>query len=89
MGALDPVVVYDAIERVREWYWADPERHRTGRLGLAAARREVAHIALRDVGLDDPALAQQTQQNQSPQNQQLTPLVIRGIDLPCQGNVIN
>jgi putative hydrolase of the HAD superfamily len=59
MGALDPVVVYDAIERVREWYWADPERHRTGRLGLAAARREVAHIALRDVGLDDPALAQQ------------------------------
>ena len=59
MGGLDPVVVYDAIERVREWYWADPERHRTGRLGLAAARREVAHLALKDVGLDDAALAQQ------------------------------
>jgi putative hydrolase of the HAD superfamily len=58
MGGLDPVVVYDAIERVREWYWADPERHRTGRLGLAAARREVAHLALKDVGLDDAALAQ-------------------------------
>jgi putative hydrolase of the HAD superfamily len=59
MGGLDPVVVYDAIERVREWYWADPERHRTGRLGLAAARREVAHLALKDVGLDDAALAQE------------------------------
>jgi putative hydrolase of the HAD superfamily len=59
MGGLDPSVVYDAIERVREWYWADPERHRTGRLGLAAARREVAHLALKDVGLDDPALAQE------------------------------
>ena len=36
-----PSRVYDAIERVREWYWADPERHRVGRLDLAAARREV------------------------------------------------
>jgi len=59
MGPHDPILVYDAIERVREWYWADPERHRTGRLGLAAARREVAHLALKDVGLDDAALAQQ------------------------------
>ena len=58
MGGLDPVVVYDAIERVREWYWADPERHRTGRLDLAAARREVADIALKDIGLHDFSLAQ-------------------------------
>jgi putative hydrolase of the HAD superfamily len=58
MGPHDPILVYEAIERVREWYWADPERHRTGRLGLAAARREVAHLALKDVGLDDAALAQ-------------------------------
>jgi putative hydrolase of the HAD superfamily len=58
MGTLDPVLVYEAIERVREWYWADPERHRVGRLDLAAARREVAQIALKDAGLDDAALAQ-------------------------------
>jgi putative hydrolase of the HAD superfamily len=44
---------------VREWYWSDPERHRLGRLDLAAARREVAHIALKEVGLDDPDLALQ------------------------------
>ena len=37
--------------------WSDPERHRVGRLDLAAARREVAHLALKDVGLDDEALA--------------------------------
>ena len=59
LGALDPVLAYDAIERVREWYWADPERHRVGRLDLAAARREVAHIALKEIGLDDATLAQQ------------------------------
>jgi putative hydrolase of the HAD superfamily len=51
-------VVYDAIERVREWYWADSERHRVGRLDLAAARREVAHIALTELGLDDSGLSQ-------------------------------
>jgi putative hydrolase of the HAD superfamily len=58
MGALDPVMVYEAIERVREWYWADPERHRVGRLDLAAARREVALIALTEFGRADATLAE-------------------------------
>jgi putative hydrolase of the HAD superfamily len=58
MGTLDPVLVFDAIERVREWYWADPDRHRVGRLDLAAARREVVHIALKDLDVDDSDLAQ-------------------------------
>ena len=59
MEPLDPLRVYDAIERAREWYWADPDRHRVGRLDLAAARREVVRIALRDLGADDSTLAQQ------------------------------
>jgi putative hydrolase of the HAD superfamily len=58
MGGRDPVSVYDAIERVREWYWADPERHRVGRLDLAAARREVVDIALKEIGVHDSPLAQ-------------------------------
>lgn len=59
MGAIDHTAVYDAIERVREWYWADPERHRAGRLDLIAARREVVEIALRELGVDDQKLAEQ------------------------------
>ena len=59
MNGLDPVHVYEAIERVREWYWADPERHRVGRLDLAAARREVVKIALAEIGIGDPTLARQ------------------------------
>ena len=59
MNGLDPVQVYDAIERVREWYWADPERHRVGRLDLAAARRDVVQIALAEIGIDNPTLARQ------------------------------
>jgi putative hydrolase of the HAD superfamily len=57
LGIVDPITAYVSIERVREWYWSDPERHRVGRLDLAAARREVAHLALKDVGINDEALA--------------------------------
>jgi len=57
LGIVGPITAYVSIERVREWYWSDPERHRVGRLDLAAARRAVAHLALKDVGLDDEALA--------------------------------
>jgi putative hydrolase of the HAD superfamily len=58
MNRLDPRQVYEAIERTREWYWSDPERHRVGRLDLAAARREVVRLALAGIGVDDPQLAE-------------------------------
>jgi putative hydrolase of the HAD superfamily len=56
MYGRDPVVVYEAIERTREWFWADRERHRIGRLDLGAARRDVVRLALADIGVDDPGL---------------------------------
>ena len=59
MGALDPTAVYEAIERTRQWYWADPERHRVGRLDLAAARREVVQLALASIRVDAPDLSRQ------------------------------
>jgi putative hydrolase of the HAD superfamily len=57
MNGLEPDVVFDAIDRIREWYWSDPERHRIGRLELAWARGEVVRHALGDIGVDDPDLA--------------------------------
>jgi putative hydrolase of the HAD superfamily len=57
MGEIDPSSVYDAIERTREWFWADPERHRRGRLDLATARQEVALLALASIGVERPDLA--------------------------------
>jgi len=58
LDRLDPVSVHEAIERTRAWFWADPERHRVGRLDLAAARREVVRLALAEIGVDSPDLAQ-------------------------------
>ena len=57
MNGLDPNVAFEAIDRIREWYWSDPERHRIGRLELAWARGEVVRLALADIGVDDPDLA--------------------------------
>ena len=52
MAGLDPSSVYEAIERTRPWFWADPERHRVGRLDLDAARREMVRMSLADLGVD-------------------------------------
>ena len=57
MNGLDPEVVFDAVDRMRDWYWSDPERHREGRLELAWARGEVVRLALAEIGVDDEELA--------------------------------
>ena len=36
--------------RTSKWFWSDPERHRTGRLELDLARREVVRLALKEIG---------------------------------------
>lgn len=46
-----------AINRVRAWFWSDPERHRQGRADLRAASEQIAAQALRELGHDAPYLA--------------------------------
>lgn len=57
MNGLDAAAVFEAIDRTRDWYWSDPERHRAGRLELAWARGEVVRLALAELGVDDDDLA--------------------------------
>ena len=57
LGTVAPAALHEAIDRTRDWYWSDSERHRAGRLGLRDARREVVHLALADLGLENAALA--------------------------------
>ena len=59
MNGLHPEAVFEAIDRLREWYWSDPERDRVGRLELAWARGEVVRLALADLGVNDDGLARQ------------------------------
>jgi putative hydrolase of the HAD superfamily len=54
---LDVDRLFGAIDRVRNWYWSDPERHREGRADLRAASRRIIHQALVELGCDRPVLA--------------------------------
>jgi putative hydrolase of the HAD superfamily len=57
LGPLDPCAVFEAIQRTSKWFWGDPERHRSGRLELNAARREVVRLALKELKIEDVNLA--------------------------------
>ena len=51
------------IERVRDWYWSDPDRHRRGRLNLEQARQELVGMALQALGAEAPDLARRIAQD--------------------------
>src|SRR6185295_789320 len=57
VAGLDATALYAAIDRVRTWYWSDPERHRIGRADLVAASRRIVEQALADCGFVVPGLA--------------------------------
>ena len=60
---LTPDRLLAEIDRVRDWYWSDPERHRRGRLDLERARQELVGIALQALGVDRPDLARRIVQD--------------------------
>lgn len=49
-GSFEADLLLQSIYAVKEWYWGDPERHRTGRLDILAARREVVRMAFERLG---------------------------------------
>ncbi|MEZ5594925.1 MAG: HAD family hydrolase [Pseudomonadales bacterium] len=53
----DTDAVLREILAVRAWYWADAERHRTGRNNLLAARHWIVETALANLSLKDRSLA--------------------------------
>jgi putative hydrolase of the HAD superfamily len=55
--AIGPDRLFETIKISSSWYWADPERHRVGRLDLRTARTEVVRLALKELGIDDDGLA--------------------------------
>jgi putative hydrolase of the HAD superfamily len=57
VAGLDPAALHAQIDRVRRWFWSDPERHRVGRLDMRAASTRIVDDALRAMGHDRPDVA--------------------------------
>ena len=57
LGVVTPGQLYAAIVESREWFWADAERARRGRLDLHEARRQVVRGAFERLGLPAPPSA--------------------------------
>jgi putative hydrolase of the HAD superfamily len=53
---ISPERLLETLDAYRAWFWSDPERHRVGRLDMAAARRHVVGETLRLLGIDRPAI---------------------------------
>jgi putative hydrolase of the HAD superfamily len=57
VGPVAATQLREAVRRVGAWYWADPERHRVGRLDLLAATVAIVRDALAELGCADDPLA--------------------------------
>ncbi len=57
--ALSPGQLRTAIQQSSQWYWSDPERFRTGRLDLKAARRQVVAGAFKQLQINDFKMSEQ------------------------------
>ena len=53
---LDGEILGREVERVREWFWSDPERHREWRPRMRDAWSRIATEALAALGIDDAEL---------------------------------
>jgi putative hydrolase of the HAD superfamily len=63
--------LFAAISRSRKWFWSDEGRHRTGRLDLKAARRQVVARAFEDLGFGPLPVAVQLADAYSREREQL------------------
>ncbi len=59
IDSLTPETMFKAIEKSRNWFWQDSERHRRGRLNLLVTRREIVAAALLGLGIESPVLVNQ------------------------------
>jgi len=81
---LTPDRLLAEIDRMRTWYWSDPDRHRRGRLDLDRARQELVGMALQALGVDAPDLGRRIAQEFSAlRNEAIQPLP-GAIDTLCR-----
>ena len=57
LSGTTPAALLEALNNSRSSFWADPERHREGRMNLVAARRRITANALATLGCSEESLS--------------------------------
>ena len=74
------IELLESISKIRKWYWSDPERHRTGRMDMIKARREIVKAALEQLYFYDEAKAYKMADNYSKLQEELICLFPKSIE---------
>ena len=56
-NVVDSDLLYNTINEVRKWYWADKKRHKVGRRDLDKTRRKIVSLAFERLQIDNVNLA--------------------------------
>ena len=80
IGRVDSNELLRTIDNVRDWFWADPERHRQKRLNLFQARRELLEFTFSEIGLDDISIAHQIADKYSTRREEIAELFPGSLD---------
>jgi len=56
-AGVDPARLVEAIQKTRQWFWGDPDRHRRERADMRGAWRKITAHALGELGAPADALA--------------------------------
>jgi putative hydrolase of the HAD superfamily len=59
LDSIDPEQLFFSIRKMSDWFWSDPDRHKTGRRDLGGARRSIVTLALKELRIENPLKAQE------------------------------
>jgi putative hydrolase of the HAD superfamily len=83
LRGIETQTLLEAVYRVRDWYWSDPQRHEAGRQDLRAASAWIVGEALRRLGTEAPEVARliaHRYRDIRDQNQALMPGAVEAIE---------
>jgi putative hydrolase of the HAD superfamily len=73
-------VLFLEVNKARDWYWADPERHRIKRLNLTKARRELIELVFSKLGIENEKVCYSLADSFTAKRQEMITLIPGAID---------
>ena len=73
-------VLFSEVNKARDWYWDDPERHRIKRLNLIQARRELVELVFSKLGIENEKVCYSLADSFTAKRQEMITLIPGAID---------